>query len=291
MNTLATNLTEFLKARRMKPIDLPLWGVGMIVSVIWFAPFLWMVVTSFKPLSEIMTTDIEWVPHTFTWQNYITVFEQPVLRWMFNSFVVSVSATAIAVLLGAMAGYALARLHFPGRGVVFGLLLMSIMIPGEMSIVPLYIAFLKVRLTDSYLAIGLPFIANVFSVYIFRQFFLTLPKELEEAAAIDGATRFGIFFRIALPLARSPAIAATILLFTSNWNAFLWPLLIIFDKEMKTMPVGIAGFAPVVGSQVQLVGFGPAMAGVTLLSLPSLFVFIVLQRYFIEGVSRTGIKG
>jgi ABC-type glycerol-3-phosphate transport system permease component len=160
-----------------------------------------------------------------------------------------------------------------------------------MSIVPLYIAFLKIGLTNNYPSIILPSIASVFSVYIFRQFFLSLPQDLEDAAAIDGASRWGMFWRIGLPLARAPLIAATILLFTNNWNAYLWPLLIVFDEEMKTMPVGMARFTPVIGAHTQIVGFGPAMAGVTLLSIPSLLIFILLQRYFIEGVTRAGIKG
>lgn len=291
MNMLLRRIERFRKSRRMKWIDFVFWLVGMFAALMWSAPFVWMVSTSFKPLQDIMTRNVEWLPRTIVLDNYIKVFEQPVARWMINSLVVATTATVFAILLGALAGYALARLHFPGRNLLFGMLLMSIMIPGEMSIVPLYIAFLKIRLTDSYLAIILPFVANVFSVYIFRQFFITMPRELEEAAAIDGASHFGIFWRIAFPLARSPMIAATILVFTTNWNAFLWPLLIVFNEEMKTMPVGMAQFAPVIGAHTQIVGFGPAMAGVTLLSLPSLLIFLLLQSYFIEGVSRTGIKG
>lgn len=291
MNDLRVRIERFLKARRMGWGDVPLWLFGMLLAVMWSAPFVWMVSTSLKPFKDIMTRNVEWLPRTITFENYAKVFEQPVAQWMINSLIVAVVATLISVMLGALAGYALARLHFPGRGLLFGLLLASIMIPGEMTIVPLYVAFLKIRLTDSYLAIILPFVANVFSVYIFRQFFMALPRELEEAAAIDGATRFGIFWRVAFPLARSPTVATTILLFTSNWNAFLWPLLIVFSEEMKTMPVGIAEFAPGTGAHTQLVGFGPAMAGVTLLSLPSLLIFLLLQQRFIEGVSRTGIKG
>lgn len=291
MNTVMLRMQGFLKARRMTWADVPLWLIGMLASVLWAAPFIWMISTSLKPFKDIMTPHVEWLPRTIVFDNYVKVFEQPVARWMLNSLVVAIVATAVAVMLGALAGYALARLHFPGRGLLFGLMLASLMIPGEMSIVPLYIAFLKIKLTDSYPAMILPFVANVFSVYIFRQFFMTMPKELEEAAAIDGASRFGIFWRIAFPLARSPTIATTILLFTSNWNAFLWPLLIVFDENMKTMAVGMAEFAPVIGAHTQIVGFGPAMAGVTLLSLPSLFIFLLLQRRFIEGVSRTGIKG
>ena len=282
---------RYLKAHRMTVVDVPAWILGMLASVLWIAPFIWMVSTSLKPREQVMTRYVEWLPSSVVIDNYVKVFEQPVARWALNSFIVSIAATAIGVLLGAMAGYALARLHFPGKSLVFGVLLASLMIPTEMSVVPLYIAFLNVGLTDNYVAIVLPSIASVFSMYIFRQFFLGFPKEIEDAAAIDGASRLGTFFRIALPLARAPAIAATILLFTANWNAYLWPLLIVFTEQMKTLPVGVAQFAPVTGAHTQISGFGPAMAAVTLLSIPSLGVFLLLQRYFIEGVTRSGIKG
>lgn len=275
----------------MKPRDIPIWLVGLIVAVFWIAPFVWMVSTSLKPPKEVMTREIEWIPRHVVLENYIKVFQYPILRWAWNSFVVAGTATIVGTFFGALAGYALARLNFPGKKIFFGVLLASLMIPAEMTIVPMFVGFLKAGLANTYIALILPAIPNVFSVYIFRQFFLELPKELEDAAAIDGASQFGIFWRIALPLARAPMIAAFILLFTINWNAFLWPLLIVFEDNMKTMPVGIAAFTPVVGTHTQLEGFGIAMAGVTLLSLPSLLVFFFLQRFFIEGISRTGIKG
>ena len=238
-----------------------------------------------------MTKEIEWFPRHIVLDNYKKVFEYPVARWAWNSLVVAVTSTSLGVLFGAMAGYALARLNFPGKNVFFAVLIASLMIPTEMTIIPMYVGFLKVGMSNSYIALILPTIANVFSVYIFRQFFMGLPVELEDAATIDGASRFGIFWRIAMPLARSPLIAASILLFTLNWNSFLWPLLIIFEDKMKTMPVGIAAFTPVVGTHTQLEGFGIAMAGITLLSLPGLLIFFIFQRFFIEGISRTGIKG
>jgi multiple sugar transport system permease protein len=250
-----------------------------------------MVSTSLKPPKEVMTKEIQWLPRTVVLDNYKKVFEYPVLRWAWNSLVVASTATALGVLFGAMAGYALARLNFPGNRWLFAILVASLMIPAEMTIVPMFVGFLKAGLANTYFALIVPAIPNVFSVYIFRQFFLGLPDELEDAAQIDGANRFQVFWQIALPLARAPMLAATILLFTTNWNAFLWPLLIVFEEGMKTMPVGIAAFTPVVGTHTQLEGFGIAMAGVTLLSLPSLLIFFILQRYFIEGISRTGIKG
>lgn len=270
---------------------IPGWLFGLVIAAMWAAPFVWMVSTSFKPAKDVMTKDIEWFPRTVVLDNYIRVFQYPVVTWAVNSVIVATTATVVGVLLGAMCGYALARLHFPGKNFIFLILIASLMIPTEMTIVPLYIGVLKTGLINTYLGLILPTIAPVLSVYIFRQFFLGLPEELEDAAKIDGASRFGIFWRIALPLARAPMIAASILLFTWNWNAFLWPLLVSFSEDMKTMPVGIAAFTPVVGSHTQLEGFGPAMAAITLLSLPSLLIFFLLQRYFLEGISTTGLKG
>ena len=265
--------------------------LGVLVVVAWAAPFLWMVSTSVKPPGEIMTREIEWIPRHVTTAHYRTVFAQPVERWLVNSMIVASVATAVSLLNGAMAGYAFARLHFPGRDVLFFLVLATLMIPPEMTIVPLFIGFLRANLVDNYAAFILPSVASALSVYVFRQFFLSLPRDLEDAARIDGAGRFRTFFSIALPLARPAVVAAAILLFTSNWNAFLWPLLIAFTEEMKTLPVGLATFSPTVGGQTQIQSFGPAMAATTILSLPSLLVFVVLQRSFIEGATSAGLKG
>jgi multiple sugar transport system permease protein len=270
--------------------DVPLWLFGMFFVLLWAAPFVWMVSTSFKPISQVMTVDVEWLPREVTLGNYRKVLEYPIMIWAMNSLIVASIATALCVLFGAMAGYALARLRFPGRNFIFILFLASIMIPPEVGVIPLLLAMIKVGLASTYSALILPTIANVLAVYIFRQFFLTFPRELEEAAIVDGAGAFKIFFSIALPLARSPAIAATVIIFTLNWNNFLWPLLITFDEDMKTLPVGIAAFAPVVGTHTQLEGYATAMAAVTLLCIPSVVLFLALQRYFIEGITTSGIK-
>lgn len=270
--------------------DLPIWLIGMLVVCLWAAPFVWMVSTSFKPAAEVMTKEIEWLPRTIIFDNYAKVFEYPVVRWALNSVIQATCATTLSVLFGAMAGYALARLRFPGRDLIFAIFLASIMIPTEITVVPMLIAMIQVGWANSYQALILPTIANVFSVYIFRQFFLTFPRELEDAALIDGAGRFQIFWRIALPLARAPLIAATVIVFTLNWNNFLWPLLVTFQESMKTLPVGIAVFAPVVGSRTQLESFGIAMAAVTILSIPSLALFLFLQKYFIQGISTGSLK-
>jgi len=276
---------------RVTPVAVLIWAVGLLVAVAWASPLVWMVSTSVKPPSQVMTRNIEWLPREVTFDNYRKVLEKPVLRWLVNSSVVAVSATVTSLMTGSMAGYALARLHFPGRGVLFVAVLAALMIPTEMTIVPLFIGFLKAGLINNLLPLILPSLANVFSVYLFRQFFLTLPGELEDAAAIDGANRFRIFWSIALPLSKPAIIAGSILLFTANWNAFLWPLLIAFKDEWKTLPVGMAAYAPNVGSYTQIEGFAPAMAAMTILSVPSVIVFLILQRHFMEGAIRVGIRG
>lgn len=275
---------------RLRLADVPVWLVGTLVALAWAMPFLWMVSTSFKRPEHVMTADIEWIPRVATLQNYAKVFEFPILRWAFNSFVQASVSTALCVLFGAMAGYALARMRFPGNGFLFAVFVASLMIPAEVTVVPLLLAVIKLGWASTYAALILPTIANVFSVYIFRQYFLTFPTELEDAARMDGAGPFRTFVLIALPMARAPAIAATVVIFTLNWNNFLWPLLVTFRDDMKTLPVGVAQFAPVVGTHTQLEGFAVAMAAVTVLALPSVAVFLLLQRYFIQGLSQGSVK-
>jgi multiple sugar transport system permease protein len=280
----------FLKRHNLTWMQLPLWAIGMGVACIWALPFVWMVSTSFKLPGQVMTRDIEWFPRVFTLDNYIAIFRLPILRWTLNSVIQATVSTALCVLFGAMAGYAFARMRFPGNGLIFAILIASLMIPTEVTVIPLLLAVIKVGWASSYQALILPTIANVFSVYIFRQFFLVFPKELEDAARLDGAGPFAIFWLIAFPLARAPMIAASVIIFTLNWNNFLWPLLVTFNENMKTLPVGIAAFAPEIGTHTQLEGFSISMAAVTVLSIPSLLFFVVLQKYFVKGISQGSVK-
>ena len=280
----------WFERRGMRPLDVCIWIAGMATALVWASPFLWMVSTSFKFPADVMTQTIEWIPRRVTLDNYIRIFEYPIVRWTVNSLVQAVTSTAICVFFGAMAGFALAQFRFPGRALIFMVFLASLMMPVEVSVIPMLLAFIKVGWASTYQALILPTIANVFSVYIFRQFFLQFPKELIEAAKLDGAGPFRLFILIALPLARAPMIAAAVIIFTLNWNNFLWPLLVVFDESMKTLPVGIAAFAPVVGTHTQLEGYSVAMAGVTVLSIPSLTLFFILQKYFIQGISQGSLS-
>ncbi|TMI78397.1 MAG: carbohydrate ABC transporter permease [Bacillati bacterium ANGP1] len=279
--------------RRRRPLTWLLWAGGTAAAVAWALPLVWMVSTSVKPPGQVLTRTVEWLPRTVTLVNYVKVLQKPVGHWLLNSAIVTVASTAISLTTGAMAGYALARLNFPGRATLFFLVLAVLMIPTEMTIVPLFIGVLKVGLVNSYLALIVPSLASAFSVYLFRNFFLSMPRELEDAASIDGAGRFRTFWSVALPVARPAMIAGAILLSTNYWNAFLWPLLVVFTESMKTLPVGMAGFTPGtgVGQSTQFAGYAPAMAAMTILTIPSILVFLFLQRQFIEGATSAGIKG
>ncbi|HYM69534.1 MAG TPA: carbohydrate ABC transporter permease [bacterium] len=281
------------RPRRARPASWLLWAAGMVAAIGWALPLVWMVSTSVKPPNQVLTRTVEWLPRTVTFENYAKVMEKPVVHWLVNSIVATAGSTAVSLGTGAMAGYALARLNFPGRNTLFFLVLAVLIIPTEMTIVPLFIGVLKVGLVDSYLALMVPSLASAFSVYLFRNFFLSLPRELEDAASIDGASRFRTFWSVALPVARPAVIAAAILLSTNYWNAFLWPLLVIFHEPMKTLPVGMAAFTPGtgVGQSTQIGGYAPAMAATTILTIPSVVVFLLLQRQFIEGATGAGIKG
>ena len=269
-----------------------IWFPGAVVALLWLFPLYWMFVTSVKP-DRLILAGIDLIPREITWEHYQTVVaDTPVVRWFTNSIVTSTGVVAGSLVLGSLTGFALARMHFPGRTVVFWLLISSLMIPPEMGIVPLFISVLRLNIQDSYLALIIPPLASVFPVYLYRQFFLSFPTELEDAAAIDGCSRFGTFIRVALPLARPATLAGAILIFTGNWNSFLWPLLVAFRTEWKTLPVGMAVYTrlDIQGTSSQS-GYGKAMAAVAIVALPTLIFFLVLQRYFIEGVTQIGIKG
>jgi multiple sugar transport system permease protein len=274
------------------------WAIGMAFALMWAVPLIQMITTSIKPPGEVLTHALSWIPTQPTVQPYVDVFKKPVLSWLVNSLVVTLTSTLLSLITGSMAGYALARLHFPGRQLVFWAVLVVLMIPAEVSIVPLYIGALRSGLLNgtlvyTWIVMIAPQIASAFSVYLFRNFFLSLPVELEDSAAIDGASRFRIFVSLAVPLAKPAMVAGAILLFANYWNTFLWPLLITSDDRLKTLPVGMLIFSPggIGGGPTDINAYDTVMAAMTVLSLPTLVAFLILQRQFIEGATGAGIKG
>ncbi len=265
----------------------------LVVVVISLAPLVWMLTTSLKPESEIITTEIDWVPDTPTLEHFGAIFEKyPMARWMFNSLFTATSATILVLVLDSLAGYAFARLQFRGRNILFLGILSMLFVPIQITIIPLFILFSRMGLTDTYWALILPIGANVTGVFLMRQFFLSIPGELEEAARVDGASTLRILVSVVLPLARPALTAVAIITFLSAWNSFLWPLIVTRSDSVRTLPVGIAQFLSLrPGLVMAQMSIGQSMAGAVVAALPPIIVFVFLQRYFIEGISRTGIKG
>ncbi|MBK8020748.1 MAG: carbohydrate ABC transporter permease [Chloroflexi bacterium] len=277
-----------------RPISRLIWYAFLAVIVILaVAPLAWMLTTSLRPETEIVTTDIHWIPRQFTFEHFTAILaERPMLRWLFNSLFVSTTATALVLLLDSLAGYAFARMEFRGRNVLFMIILSMLFVPIQVTVVPLFILLARMGLTDTYWALIIPVGANVTGVFLMRQFFLSIPSELEDAARVDGASALRIWWSVVLPLARPALTAVAILTFLSTWNSFFWPLIVTRSDDVRTLPVGIAQFLSLRAGMVQgQQSIGQSMAGAVFAALPPIVFFVVLQRYFIEGISRTGLKG
>jgi ABC-type glycerol-3-phosphate transport system permease component len=271
-----------------------LWYVLFVVIVVLaLAPVVWMISTSLKPEREIITTQINWIPKTFTLEHFQAITTNyPMGQWLFNSLFTATAATLLVLVLDSLAGYAFARLEFRGRNILFIIVLSMLFIPIQITVVPLFIMFSRLSLTDTYWALILPVGANVTGVFLMRQFFLSIPSELEEAARVDGASTLRIFLSVVLPLARPALTAVAIITFLTTWNSFFWPLIVTRSDSVRTLPVGIAQFLSLRPGMVQgQMSIGQSMAGAVLAAFPPIIVFVLLQRYFIEGISRTGLKG
>lgn len=288
-------LTPFILAR-----ETVFYVVLLIVGAIMFLPFLWALSTSFKPNDEIFTIPIRWIPSHLTLDHFRAAFETiPYARYFFNSMFLAVAGVLSNCFLGSMAGYAFARMRFRGRQLYFRMLMASMMIPGVVTLVPSFIILRSIPfaggnnwqgdggygLLNSYWAVILPGAAGAFAVFMMRQFFLTLPSELGEAARIDGCGEFRIFYRIYLPLAK-PALA-TLALFTfqAGWNSFLWPLIVLNDPKLKTIQIGLQAF-----SYNRSTEYGALMAASLVAMLPMIVLFLYAQRYFTQGIAFTGTR-
>jgi multiple sugar transport system permease protein len=260
---------------------------ALIVGGILFAyPFLWMFLASLKPEFEI--SDIWLFSGSMGFKNYEFIFTKvPILRSFLNSLFVSVSVTISVIILSSIVGYALSRLRFKGREFLTMLILFTMMIPFQITLIPSYVLIVKLGLVNSYAGLILPGLMNSLSILIFRQFFLTIPQSLIESARIDGCNDLQILFKIILPLSK-PAIATVgILTFTSSWNEVLWPLIVIKEEKLMTMPQLVTIFVVSGQAGAQL---GVQLASATFLALPIVVVYFFFQRYFIESFARTGLK-
>ncbi len=269
-----------------------LYSLLVLVVVLYSIPMIWLVSTSLKEEGRVFSKTIEWLPRPPTLENYRNAFSRyPLARWLLNSAIVAVVTVSLTILISVPAGYALARAKLKGGSIIFGLCLLSLMVPIEAYLVPLYIIFSELRLVNKYVGLVLPQLSNGFAVFLIRQFVQQIPKELEEAAIIDGASRWQVLTRIVAPNL-TPALATVIIFrFMASWNSFAWPLIAASSDAVKTQPVGLAIHVfGVVGGSMASPRYGLSMAAAFVATLPTIIVFLAMQRYFVEGIATSGLK-
>ena len=250
-------------------------------------PYLYIFSSSFKETYTLISIPPRLFPEQFVWDNYTYILrELPFSLWFFNTILVAVLVTVGTVFIDALAAYAFAKKQFWARDFLFGLMLATIMIPGALLLIPAFLITNELGLLNSYGGLIIPALANVLGVFLLRQFMQTIPEELEHAARIDGCSDFGVFWRIILPLS-APALATlSIVVCTSQWNNLVWPLVVLNDKDLYTLPLGLA----LLRSEFQ-VNYGITSAAAFLSVVPLIIVFIFLQRYFLEGLTVGAVKG
>ena len=261
-------------------------------AILMFVPFAWSIITSFKTLPDSVRLTV--LPDPFTlqgWDYAITKLTPPMPVLFFNSAIIAGIVTVTNLVLGSLAGYAFARLRFPGRELLFLIVLATLMIPDQLRLVPVYLIFNGVGLTKGlgqYVGVIVVGAISGTSIFLIRQYFLTIPRELEEAARIDGAGFVTTFLRVMLPLAGPALSAVAILTFQGTWNGFFWPLILLQDTSHYTLPIGLLFFRTAGGFATN---YPPLMATVVMATLPILILYVFFQRYFIEGIAATGVKG
>lgn len=282
-----TAVEQEQNSRRLRPIRVVLHLVLAIFSILMALPFLWMILSSFKPLDEIFITPPKLFPMDPTIQNYQTAFGTgSFYTSFFNSFYIATIITVVSLVTCAMAAYAFARIRFPGNNLLFGIFLATLMVPFQLTVIPLYLILGELRWIDTHLALIVPpALFNAFGVFLLRQYVRGIPLELEEAAAIDGASKVKIFITMILPLLRTPMVALGIFIFLAQWNNFLAPLIFINTESLFTLPLWVAQFKGAYSSD-----WGGLMAATSLAAVPFLIIFIIAQKQIVEGIALSGSK-
>ncbi|WP_031505129.1 carbohydrate ABC transporter permease [Pseudothermotoga hypogea] len=269
-----------------KVLNWSLFCLMVIVAVVMLVPFFWMFSTSLKSLGEVFEYPPKWIPRQPHWENYARIWSVvPFGRYLLNSVIVSGSITLLHLLVASLSAFAFARLNFPGRDKLFLLYLATLMVPGQVTMIPNFILIKLLRLTDTYTGLILPNVFTAFGVFLLRQFFMTIPKDYEDAARIDGASRFYIYSRIILPLSVPALSTLAVFTFVFQWNNLLWPLVVVSKDSMKTVTIGLASFQGMYGTTWNLL-----MAAAVIGVLPSIVAFLIGQRFLIKGITLTGLK-
>jgi len=257
-----------------------------ILGLVWLVPVLWMVSSTFKPLPEIISITPKWIPSKVTFDHIETILmEWPFLRWMLNSIIVSLGATLVALVTATPAAYSFARISWKGKNLIFVLFLSSMFIPWEINAIPLYFIARKLNLLNTYPGVFLPISAMPISVFLLRQFFISIPIELEDAARIDGCGYLKILWHVIIPISRPAFGALGIFIFIFTWNEFFWSLISLQQSKMLTLPIGLK---TILGADD--VAYGSLMACSFLASLPALIIFLLLRKQIISGISMSSVR-
>jgi multiple sugar transport system permease protein len=264
-----------------------LYAILAIFSLFMLLPFAFALTGSLKPETEIFAIPMNWLPSAFQWRNYLLPFQQANFgRYFLNSAIVALVQTLAPLVLCSLAGYSLAKFEYPGRTLIFLFILSTIMLPLQVTIVPLFLIIKELGWVNSYAGLIVPGLASTFGTFLMRQFFLSVPSEYMDAARIDGASEPRIFWSVMLPMCRPALSALAVFSFTGSWNSFLWPLVVINQDAMRTMPLGIVFY---IGEQ-RAPQYGQLLAVAIIATLPVLVLFLVLQRAFIQGATVSGLK-
>ena len=262
-------------------------GICILVMLIVLIPFIWMVSMAFKTDAEILSFPPTFFPKEITWKHMISKWNRiPLMTYIKNTIIFAVGVAFVSVMIDSLAGYAFARIRFKGRNVLFSLILLTMMVPFQVTMIPLYIETYKFGLLNTFVGLILPRAATAYGIFFMRSFFLGLPKDLEEAARIDGLNEFGIYVKIMLPLCKSAFITLFIFVLMGNWNDLLYPMMMTSSTNMRTLPAGLAMF---VGEGLTEVG--PSMAGAFISMLPLFILYCFAQKYFVQGIAVSGMKG
>jgi multiple sugar transport system permease protein len=279
--------------RQRRSTRLLLYAVAIVTSAIMIGPLYWMLATSLKPPGDVFASPPKWIPNPWTLGNYRDVFTLlPFGRFFINSVIVTGSIVVVNILFDTAAAYAFAKLRFPGRELLFFLLLLTLMVPFQVNLIPLFRIMVALHHVSPHLGVntyfGLiaPSAIQVFGIFLLRQFIRSIPDEILDSARVDGASEFRILRSIVFPLAAPGLATLAIFTFLSAWNDFLWPLIVTQTDQMRTLPVGLALLA-----RKQEINWGDTMAGTVITAMPMIVVFLVLQRRFIEGLTRGAVKG
>jgi len=269
--------------------SLLLWLIFLPLTLIVIIPVLYMFSMAFTLESNQLKFPIEWIPNPVTVSNFTKIFvdpQLPIVRWFTNSLIIASVGTAIIIFLSSLSGYAFARLEFPGKNLLFSLLLFSLMIPAAVTLIPAFLLLRDLKLLNTYHAIWWPAAASVTGIFLMRQHFYSIPVELEDAARVDGANRFRIYWQISLPLVRGAMVALFIFAFLGLWNDLFWPLIVLSERAALTLPVGLLVIQQ--GSYIQR---GLAFAGAFIASVPVLIFYAIFQRKIIAGITTAGLAG